>query len=137
MVGDKCLRYFDGKAGRVSFLVRPVFSTQRYHLLMASIFNADALVEYTYSYLQSRAKRERKYGISTEMPPRGSVLRKIFSILFHSSLKTEEGRSIQVRVFYLNPAHPDVKDLEKVPEDRWRFYPLTSRIPLTTANLTK
>lgn len=104
---------------------------------MASIFDADALVEYTYSYLQSRAKRERKYGIPTEMPPRGSVLRKIFSILFHSSLKTEEGRSIQVRVFYLNPAHPDVKDLEKVPEDRWRFYPLTSRIPLTTANLTK
>jgi hypothetical protein len=70
-------------------------------------------------------------------PPSPEVLSGLFDIMFFASIKTEEGLPIRVRVFYVDPENVDPEAPPYIRVDRWKIFPLVSRIPLTVANLVK
>lgn len=71
-----------------------------------------------------------------QLPP-SDVLISFFNTLFYASIKTEEGRSIQVRVFYMDPSNPDPDVPMVIRADRWKVFPFKIHFPFTVANLVK
>jgi hypothetical protein len=92
---------------------------------------AEAVANKLKDSIERGKKAERKGRPSVE------VLTSFFNTLFFASIKTEEGRSIQVRVFYMDPADPDPDNPQVIRSDRWTAFPLKQRIPFNVANLVK
>lgn len=57
--------------------------------------------------------------------------------MFWTSIKTEEGRSIQIRIFYVDPGNPDPNAPPWIRSDRWRIFSLAQHINFTVSNLVK
>lgn len=69
---------------------------------------------------QNNPRKRSKPHVPT---PKLEALDAIFNILFFASLKTEEGRPIQFRVFYIDPDRPDPDSPSVIRRDRWRIFP--------------
>ncbi len=64
-------------------------------------------------------------------------LTKLFETIHFTSLKTEEGKSLQLRIALVNPARPDPERPKLIRSDRWTITRLDARIPLTVQSLIK
>lgn len=58
-------------------------------------------------------------------------------IIFYASLKTEESRSINFNLVYINPKRPDPSPPERIRYDRWKFIRFKYPIKLTISSLVK
>jgi len=103
---------------------------------MSKFGKVEELAELLHKTLQWHCDNPRRL-VPSGTPPSVETLTEIFSILFFASLKTEEGRSIQVRVYFVDPNDPDPAAPPTIRSDRWRTFPLSKRIPLTVQNLAK
>jgi len=61
----------------------------------------------------------------------------LFESVYFASLKTEEGKPLQVRVALVDPADADPDPPPMPRSDRWKITKLASRLPLTVPNLVK
>ena len=95
-----------------------------------------ALADAVYLSLQKPFMRFGR-NIVTPRSPSVETLNALFTSLFFASIKTEEGRSIQVRAFYIDPDDPDPDEPRRVRMDRWRVYNLSERFPFNVANIVK
>jgi hypothetical protein len=64
-------------------------------------------------------------------------LTKLIEIIYLTSLKTEEGKPLQVRVALIDPSNPDPDRPPVILPDRWTLARLERRLPLTVPNLIK
>src|ERR1700722_14041384 len=64
-------------------------------------------------------------------------LRALFEVVYFASLKTEEGKPLQVRVALIDPTNPDPEKPPVRMLSRWTITRLSPQLPLTVANLTK
>ncbi len=64
-------------------------------------------------------------------------LTKLFEVIHFTSLKTEEGKTLQLRIALVDPTNPDPEGPPLVRPDRWTITRLESRIPLTVPSLIK
>src|SRR5207248_2787365 len=69
--------------------------------------------------------------------PDASVLRNVFDVVYHASLKTEEGKSVIARLCVVDPNNPEDYPPPRPRPDRWAIVPLASRFPLNVATLVK
>jgi hypothetical protein len=69
--------------------------------------------------------------------PRVSALRQFFEIVYLASLKTEEGRPLQLRVALVDPDNRDPDPPPAPRASRWQFVEMEKRLPLTVPNLVK
>jgi hypothetical protein len=95
-----------------------------------------ALVTAVHLSLQKPLPRFRR-NLASLRSPSLETLNALFNSLFFASIKTEEGRSIQIRAFYIDPDDPDPDEPTRVRMDRWRVYPLGDRFPINVANIVK
>lgn len=65
------------------------------------------------------------------------TLSRFLEIIYLASLKTEEGRLLQLRVALVDPNNPDPDRPRRVRPDRWKIFPLSNRLPLTVPSLIK
>jgi hypothetical protein len=65
------------------------------------------------------------------------LLAHLFEVVYFASLKTEEGKPLQLRVAFVDPDNPDPHRPPHPRPDRWKITRLTSPLPLTVPNLTK
>ena len=80
--------------------------------------------------------QRQHWGVPTNIPT-PTVLTALFDVLFFASIKTEERRSIQGRIFYVNPSNPDPEAPPRIRMDRWQIFPLTSKVRFTVAAVAK
>jgi hypothetical protein len=64
-------------------------------------------------------------------------LTKLFEVIHFTSLKTEEGKTLQLRIALVDPANPDPEGPRIIRPDRWTITSLKNRIPLTVPSLIK
>jgi hypothetical protein len=69
--------------------------------------------------------------------PKKEIIEDLFSNLFYTSMKTEEGQFIKVSVTFIDPEDPDPTPPENISNDRWSTIPFEKKIPLNVKNLTK
>jgi hypothetical protein len=69
--------------------------------------------------------------------PNSAVLNALFRGVYFASLKTEEGKALQIRICIIDPEDPDPHKPIRVRPDRWKIFPLAHRIPFTVSNLIK
>lgn len=62
---------------------------------------------------------------------------RLFETVHYTSLKTEEGKPLQLRIALVNPAKPDPDRPKIVRPDRWTITSLNTRLPLTVPSLIK
>lgn len=65
------------------------------------------------------------------------ALTRLLESVYFASLKTEEGKPLQVRVALVDPGNADPNPPPMPRPDRWEIIPLTARLVLTVANLVK
>lgn len=65
------------------------------------------------------------------------VLTKLVEVVYFTSLKSEEGRPVQVRIALVDPRNPDPDRPPGPNPDRWKIAKLANVIPLTVSNLVK
>ena len=70
-------------------------------------------------------------------PPRVTLLAHLFEIIYLASLKTEEGRPLQLRIALVDPSNPDPERPPAPRPSRWQIIELVQRLPLTVSNLAK
>ena len=90
------------------------------------------LAEHTHRFVKSKQKSLK----NDRESPGTDVIYDVLSVLFYSSLKTEEGQAIQAHVIFQPPHGEDVGVEDGHPIERWRFFNI-ERIPLTVSNLVK
>jgi hypothetical protein len=66
-----------------------------------------------------------------------SALTKLFEVVYFTSLKTEEGKPLQVRVALVDPSDYDPDRPPAPRPDRWKITELASRLPLNVPTLAK
>jgi hypothetical protein len=76
----------------------------------------------------------KKNGISS---PGSRLLGGLFDAIYFASLKTEEGKPLQLRAVLLNPKNPDPHKPPHPRPHRWKVVRLETRIPLTVPHLVK
>jgi hypothetical protein len=86
--------------------------------------------------LQGIETRAKEHANRTKCPPL-AVLTSVFDVLFWASIKTEEGRPIQVRIFYVDPKNPDPDPPPFIRSHRWKTFSLTQRLTFNVNNLVK
>ena len=64
-------------------------------------------------------------------------LTKLFESIHFTSLKTEEGRPLQLRIALIDPSKPDPDRPQIIRPHRWTTIRLKKRIPLTVSSLIK
>jgi hypothetical protein len=64
-------------------------------------------------------------------------LTRLFEVIHFTSLKTEEGKSLQLRIALVDPTNPDPDKPKLIRPDRWTITSLENRIPLTVPSLIK
>jgi hypothetical protein len=64
-------------------------------------------------------------------------LNKLFEVIHFTSLKTEEGKALQLRIALVNPTKSDPDRPLLIRPDRWTITKLDNRIPLTVPSLIK
>jgi len=64
-------------------------------------------------------------------------LTKLFEVIHFTSLKTEEGRTLQLPIALVDPAKPDPDRPPLIRPDRWTITRLENRTPLTVPSLIK
>lgn len=69
--------------------------------------------------------------------PSEHILGNLLSVVFYGSLSREEGMPIRFDVFVIDPDHADLDPPARPVERRWRYVPLTNRIPLSVSALAK
>lgn len=69
--------------------------------------------------------------------PGKRILSKLFEIVYFTSLKTEEGRSLQIRLVLVDPNNSDPTKPRNPRPDRWQITKLASPLPLTVPVLMK
>ncbi len=69
--------------------------------------------------------------------PGRKALTRLFEIVYFTSLKTEEGRPVQVRLALVDPSNPDPDRPPHPRPDRWKIMKLAHPITLTVSNLVK
>ena len=67
------------------------------------------------------------------------ALTQLLDAVYLTSLKTEEGKPLQVRMVLVDPSDPDPNPPKRgyARPDRWRITKLSDRLPLTVPNLIK
>jgi hypothetical protein len=65
------------------------------------------------------------------------ALTEFFKVVYFTSLKTEEGKPLQLRVALVDPDNPDPERPPAPRPDRWKVTRLNKRLPLTVPNLIK
>ena len=80
---------------------------------------------------------DRRLKQSAAKSPGIRRLTKLFETIHFTSLKTEEGKPLQLRIALVNPSNPDPDRPRDVRPDRWTITRLKARIPLTVPNLIK
>lgn len=69
--------------------------------------------------------------------PSVNNLKRFFEIIYLASLKTEEGRPLQLRIALVDPHNRDPDRPPAPRASRWQFIEMKDRLPLTVANLVK
>ncbi len=69
--------------------------------------------------------------------PSVTVLTQFFEVIYLASLKTEEGRPLQLRIAMVDPGNRDPNRPPAPRPSRWQFIEMKNRLPLTVANLVK
>jgi hypothetical protein len=69
--------------------------------------------------------------------PGRKALTKLLEIVYFTSLKTEEGRSLQVRIALVDPANADPSPPPHPRAPRWEITKLSNSLPCTVSNLVK
>ena len=64
-------------------------------------------------------------------------LTRLLEVVYFTSLKTEEGKPLQVRIVWVDPGDPDPDKPPRPRPDRWKITSLEGRLPLTVPNLIK
>src|ERR1700741_1275575 len=70
-------------------------------------------------------------------PPPIDVLNELFGVLFYTSLKTEEARSIKATITFIDPNNPSPVLSNRKLEYGWRHVKFDEQVPLTVKNLVK
>ena len=69
--------------------------------------------------------------------PGKRVLAKFLEVIYFASLKTEEGRPLQLRIALVDPNNPDPNRPPRPRPDRWNIIQTKNRLPFTVPNLVK
>src|ERR1019366_3940717 len=73
----------------------------------------------------------------TRVSPGVRILSRLLEIVYLTSLKSEEGQPLQLRIFLVNSESPDVrKNASRFPEG-WRIVKLASALPFTVPIVAK
>lgn len=80
---------------------------------------------------------DRRLRRDGEATPGVTGLTRLFDAVYYTSLKTEEGKPLQVRVSFVNPDDHDPDPPPKPRPDRWKISDLATRLPLSVPNLVK
>ena len=64
-------------------------------------------------------------------------LTRLFEVIHFTSLKTEEGKTLQLRIALVDPANPDPEGPVLIRPDRWTITRLDNHIPLAVPSLIK
>jgi hypothetical protein len=69
--------------------------------------------------------------------PGVSTLSRFFEVAYFASLKTEEGKPLQLRIALVDPSNPDPINPRWPRADRWKITRMPNRLPYTIPNLVK
>src|SRR5438128_2426435 len=69
--------------------------------------------------------------------PGKNLLTRLFEVIFFTTLKTEEGKPLQLRIILVDPKNPDPDKPPGPRPDRWKISKLKEQLPLTVPTLTK
>ena len=89
--------------------------------------NPNDLVEAVQTYFQ-------KFGVAL---PNKEALSSLFNTCYFASMRTEEGRSINCTLSFIDPQSPDPRRPPRIRPQRWSAFKLTKTIPLTQDSLVK
>jgi hypothetical protein len=76
----------------------------------------------------------KKSGIRS---PGQRLLTQFLEVVYFASLKTEEGKPLQLRISFVDPENPDPSRPPRPRADRWNLIQLANRLPFTVPNLVK
>jgi hypothetical protein len=79
-------------------------------------------------------RRLRRDGVTS---PGSRTLTQFFETVYFTSLKTEEGRPLQVRIALVDPTNADPSPPRYSRPPRWKITRLANRLPCTVPNLVK
>src|SRR5260370_34082185 len=69
--------------------------------------------------------------------PSINTLKQFFELVYLASLKTEEGRPLQLRIALIDPNNRDPDRPPAPRASRWQFIEMENRLPLTVPNVVK
>lgn len=69
--------------------------------------------------------------------PGARTLGRLFEVIYFASLKTEEGKPLQIRIAWVDPGNPDPAAPPRIRPNRWKIFRMAERVPLTVPNLAK
>jgi len=81
--------------------------------------------------VRSALQRKRKKA------PSSDILDQLFRVMYHTSMRTEEGRTLQFGIVYINPRDPDPNPPKNPSNDRWTFIPLGEELPFQSPIVAK
>jgi hypothetical protein len=79
-------------------------------------------------------QRLKRHGV---VSPGKRLLARLFEVVFFTTLKSEEGRPLQLRIVLVDPNDPDPERPLRPRPGRWRITKLRDHLPLTVPTLTK
>jgi hypothetical protein len=79
-------------------------------------------------------RRLKRDGVTS---PGIRALTELLEAVYLTSLKTEEGRPLQIRIVLVDPSNPDPDSPRYLRPNRWKITKLADRLPLTVPNLIK
>jgi hypothetical protein len=65
------------------------------------------------------------------------ILRQVFEVVYFASLKTEEGKPLQLRIAFVDPQNSDPARPPRPRADRWKIIRMRRQLPFTVPNLVK
>ena len=71
------------------------------------------------------------------LSPGTRILSRFLDTIYYTSLKTEEGRPIQLRIVLVDPVNPNPTKKKSRRPDRWRIVKLGTQLPFTVAVVSK
>jgi len=95
------------------------------------------LAESVHRKLTSMKHHAKRPPLTTLSLPKADLLKKLFDVVYFTSLKTEEGRPVTARLCLVDPKNPDDNPPPMPRASRWKIVRLAARLPLTVAALAK
>jgi hypothetical protein len=83
------------------------------------------------------ASVKRHLNRKRQVSPSVKVLTQFFEVVYLASLKTEEGRPLELRIALVDPHNRDPNRPPAPRPSRWQFIEMQNRLPLTVSNLVK